>query len=84
MRITIDTATDTPEQIEKAIEFLRHVSGKEEPLRYVSGKEEPSAEVGGDAMMSMFGDSSPNDTEQESEADDTQAEKVESLDLQPY
>jgi hypothetical protein len=71
MRITIDTATDTPEQIEKAIEFLRHVSGKVEP----------SPEVGGDAMMSMFGDSSASEP---SADDEPKKEKVESLDLQPY
>jgi translation initiation factor 1 (eIF-1/SUI1) len=47
MRITIDTAKDSPEEIRKAIAFLQD---------FACGSTVSEEEVSGDTMMNMFGD----------------------------
>ena len=51
MRITIDTAKDSPEEIRKAIAFLQDFAGGS-----TVSEETP---VSGDTMMNMFGDDEP-------------------------
>jgi len=84
MEIKIDTKHDSPEDIKKAIEFLRRMVGGEADNREIGASGEVSS-----GMSAMFGDtpimnSIPDGPEGKSDDDSSEEEEKEEIKIIPY